>query len=87
MAKRLKPNTTQADRIIALCGGVRPTARLEGIPFTTVSSWRKRGWVPAEHQQELINKAFKAGITLLPTDFLQYPPLSPRRRSRAKKKA
>lgn len=74
MAQKFKPNRTQADRVIAILGGVRPASRLTGIAATTISGWRQLGFVPSNRQQLVINKAYEAGVRLLPTDFLQYPP-------------
>lgn len=60
---------TQADRIISLLGGVRPAARITGIPATTISGWRKFGYVPAHRQAAVLKAAVAAGIRLKPSHF------------------
>lgn len=62
-------NTTQADRIIAILGGVRPASRITGIPPTTISGWRKFGFIPAHRQEMILAAAKKAGIKLTPKHF------------------
>lgn len=70
---------SQADRIIALFGGVRAlSARAEAhgrnLPPTTISGWRNSGLVPAEYQQFLLEVAYEDGLTIYATDFLPWPP-------------
>lgn len=60
---------TQVDRIIVLLGGVRPAAKITGIPPTTISGWRKFGFVPAHRQQSILDAAARHGIKLRPSDF------------------
>ena len=62
-------NSTQADRIIALLGGVRPASRVTGIPATTISGWRKFGFIPAHRQEAILKAAQLAGIKLTPKHF------------------
>jgi len=81
--KPRKPETaplsdSQVDLIIFLLGGVRSAAKITGIPPTTISGWRKFGFVPAHRQQAIINKAFAAGIKLTPAHFLKWPTRSSR---------
>ena len=60
---------TQVDRIIIMLGGVRPAAKITGIPPTTISGWRKFGFVPAHRQQTILDAAARHGIKLRPSDF------------------
>ena len=74
-----EPAKTQADRIIVLFGGVRALARLTAkhgreIPPTTISGWRIKGYVPAEHHGHLLRIAWDEKLAIYPTDFNPWPP-------------
>jgi hypothetical protein len=76
--KPRKPETaplsdSQVDLIIFLLGGVRSAAKITGIPPTTISGWRKFGFVPAHRQQVILDAAWAAGIKLTPAHFLKWP--------------
>jgi hydroxyethylthiazole kinase-like uncharacterized protein yjeF len=64
-----------AQKIIALFGGVRPTARLlsrhgdKRVPPTTVQGWVDRGVIPAARQNDVLKAAKAEGIDLEPGDF------------------
>ena len=62
-------DASQVDRIIAILGGVRAASRLTNIPPTTISGWRKHGFVPAHRQQAILDAANLAGIKLKPQHF------------------
>jgi len=58
-----------ANRIIQKLGGTRPAARALCRPYSTVQSWVKAGFIPAKHQQLVLDTAQKMGIGLTPADF------------------
>lgn len=61
---------TQAEQIIAKCGGVNALARALGHKHpTTVSSWHRRGWIPARQQPVVLEAAKALGVLLTPADF------------------
>ena len=68
---------TPADRVIALFGGVRKTARLIGRNPSSISRWRMPreaggtgGRVPGSVQALLLEKAQAAGLSLTAADLI-----------------
>lgn len=71
---------TQADRVIAKFGGIRPMAEKLSTPdtpvaHTTVQRWKETGFIPAKRQPFVLEKAREHGIPLTPADF--FPPDPP----------
>lgn len=69
-----------ADQLIKKCGGAQAVAALLGLSPTSVYKWKypverggTGGLVPANRQQELLDKARSAGIDLRPDDFFERP--------------
>ena len=61
---------TEARKIIAKFGGIRPMARRLGLPHTTVQGWlRYNGEIPRRHRSRIRDAAFADDIRL-PKDFL-----------------
>ena len=60
----------QADRIIAHFGGLTKMAAALGHRHpSTVQGWRDRGYIPANRQQEVLDRARELSIPLQPADF------------------
>lgn len=52
-------------------------ARRLAIPHTTVAKWLERGYIPASHQQRVLDAARADGIGLTPADFFTMSEASP----------
>lgn len=72
--------TTIASRVIEKCGGAKAVAEMLGLDVASVHKWKypserggTNGLIPANRQQELIDKARSAGIDLQPADFFERP--------------
>jgi hypothetical protein len=66
---------TQADHIIAKCGGINALARILGhANASTVQGWKERGFVPAHRQSEVLEKAVAAGVPMTRRDFVVHLP-------------
>jgi hypothetical protein len=64
--------STQADHIIEKFGGVNALARLLRHKHpTTVSGWKKRGFIPASQQEVVLAVAQKHSIPVSPEDFFK----------------
>lgn len=62
---------SQADHVIGKLNGVNSAARILGHRnASTVQGWKKRGYVPANRQREVLVKARAAGVDLGPLDFV-----------------
>lgn len=61
-----EPESTasEAERIIAAFGGIRPMAKTLGIAVTTVQGWKERGAIPLKRMAEIREHAARAGIDL-----------------------
>lgn len=64
---------TQAARIIGKFKSQAALARELGRPPTTVQGWKDRGFIPAHHQQEVLEAAHRLGVDLAPADFFDAP--------------
>lgn len=51
-------------------GGIRPAATLLGEPVSTVSSWKKKGRIPAHKQPEVLRKLEACGIPMSAEDIV-----------------
>ena len=60
---------SQAERVIAKFGGIRPMAAKLQIAVTTVQGWKERGTIPPRRQPEILAAAQAAGIALTEADF------------------
>lgn len=60
---------TIAERIIDRFGGTRALARAIGKSPSTVQSWKDSGFIPAQHQQAVLDAAMKAAIGITTADF------------------
>ena len=60
---------TQAERVIAKFGGIRPMAAKLAIAVTTVQGWKERGTIPPRRQAEILAAAQAAGVELTEADF------------------
>lgn len=58
------PAWSEAERIIAAFGGIRPMAKTLGIAVTTVQGWKERGAIPLKRMGEIRDAAQRAGIDL-----------------------
>lgn len=70
-----------AKRIIEKCGGAKVVAALLDIDVSSVHKWKypsgrggTNGLIPSARQQELLERARAAGITLNPDDFFDVIP-------------
>jgi hypothetical protein len=63
---------TYAKRIIKTLGGIRPAARLLGLPASTVQSWGDRGAIPDAHKANIMRAARRIGKSVKPEDFLPF---------------
>lgn len=70
--------STIAGRIIEKCKGAKAVAELLNLDVSSVHKWKypterggTGGLVPANRQQELLEKARRAGIELDPEDFFE----------------
>lgn len=61
---------SQAERVIAKFGGIRPMAAKLQIAVTTVQGWKERGTIPPRRQPEILAAAQAAGIELNEADFV-----------------
>ena len=62
---------SQAEHVIGKLGGVNAAARLLGHrSASTVQGWKQRGYVPANRQKEVLEKAVAAGIDITERDFV-----------------
>jgi hypothetical protein len=68
---------TQAERVIAKFGGIRPMAAKLAIAVTTVQGWKERGTIPPRRQAEILAAAQAAGIGLTEADFVTDGPAEP----------
>ena len=68
---------TQAERVIAKFGGIRPMAAKLSIAVTTVQGWKERGTIPPRRQAEILAAAQSAGIDLSEADFMTESPEAP----------
>ncbi len=66
---------TEAERIIAAFGGIRPMAKVLGIAVTTVQGWKERGAIPLKRMAEIRASAARSGIDL--EAALAEPPAEP----------
>lgn len=55
---------TDAERIIARFGGIRPMAARLGIAVTTVQGWKQRGVIPLNRHDQIVEAAAAAEIDL-----------------------
>ena len=69
-----------ADQIIRKCGGAQAVADMLGLSVASVHKWKypptrggTGGLVPAQRQQELIDRAREMGVDLRPDDFFERP--------------
>jgi hypothetical protein len=63
---------TQADVIIELFGGVNAMSRILGHKHpTTVSGWKKRGYIPAQQQDLVLEVGRKNKIPVMPEHFFR----------------
>lgn len=60
-----------ASHIIDLFGGTRPAASKLGLAVSTVQSWKTKGYIPAPHQQNVLDKARALGIAVTPASFFE----------------
>lgn len=60
---------TQADRIIEKFGTQIRLAEALGCSQSVIAGWKKRGFVPANRQTEVLKAAADLGIGLQPNDF------------------
>ncbi|HYE49992.1 MAG TPA: hypothetical protein VEB20_10420 [Azospirillaceae bacterium] len=63
----------QASHIIDKFGGITPLARRLNKPITTVQKWKTSGFIPARHQQDVLDAAREDGLSLTPADFFDIP--------------
>ncbi len=63
--------SSYVSRVLAAFGGPRPTARLLGLPESTVYTWRRKGSIPARRQRQLLALATEQGLALEPRDFFR----------------
>ena len=64
---------SQAEKIIAKFGGVRPLARALGHNNpSTVQGWTRRGYVPAWHQRAVLQAAQREQVDLKPEHFFEF---------------
>lgn len=61
---------SQADRIIAAFGGVRPTARAVGCPLSTVTRWRVMGHVGLKWRDRVLRASARLNKGLTADAFL-----------------
>jgi hypothetical protein len=61
---------SQAERVIAKFGGIRPMAAKLAIAVTTVQGWKERGTIPQRRQAEILAAAHSTGIELTEADFM-----------------
>ncbi|HEY7609289.1 MAG TPA: uroporphyrinogen-III synthase, partial [Alphaproteobacteria bacterium] len=64
MSDELGSTASEAERIIAAFGGIRPMAKALGIAVTTVQGWKERGAIPLKRMAEIREHAARAGIDL-----------------------
>lgn len=60
---------THARSIIALFGGTRPMAATLGLAPSTVQGWKRRGYIPARRQGQVLAAARRLAVPLAPADF------------------
>jgi DNA-binding transcriptional regulator YiaG len=60
---------TQAERIIEKFGTQSALADALGIRQSAVAAWKKRGFIPARQQEEILRIARRRGINIGPKDF------------------
>jgi uroporphyrinogen-III synthase len=54
----------EAERIVSAFGGIRPMAKILGVPVTTVQGWKERGAIPIARLADVRAAAARAGIDL-----------------------
>lgn len=62
-----------AATIIDKFNGTRAMATALKLPPSTVQSWKVSGFIPARHQQAVLEAARAGGIDLTPSDFFEVP--------------
>ena len=65
---------TQADKIISKFGTQEKLAAALGCRQSVIAGWKKRGFVPAPRQPEVLRAARTNGIDLDPDDFFETDP-------------
>lgn len=60
---------TQAERIIAKFGTQERLAEALGCRQSVIAGWKKRGFVPAQKQSQVLEAAKKSDVDLRPDDF------------------
>lgn len=60
---------TQADQIIAKFRTQERLALSLGCSQSVVAGWKKRGFIPARRQPQVLEAAKREGIDLSPSDF------------------
>lgn len=66
------------ERLINKFGTQKRLGQAAGVGQTTVSNWKRLGYVPAKKQQELLASAPSFGVNLCPDDFFAKPVGSPK---------
>ena len=67
----MKTKQNQADRILAVFGGIRPTAAKTGAPVSTVQGWKEAGRIACAWQDRVLRASAKLGLGLTPADFFE----------------
>ena len=60
---------TQAERVIGKFGTQERLAEALGCRQSVIAGWKKRGFVPAQQQERVLEAAKKNNIDLRPDDF------------------
>lgn len=67
---------TQAERIIAKCGGISVVSEMTGVNHTRVYRWQitkarggTGGLIPSRYHQTILDAAKARGVDLTPADF------------------
>lgn len=61
------------ENVITTFGGLTKMAKLTEIPLPTISSWKIRGLIPAQHMRHLLNTAKRLKIRLAADDLIITP--------------
>lgn len=70
---------SHAAKIIdGIFGGARQMSRHLSVedrryPATTIQSWKDGGFIPAQHQQWVLQRGVAAGLKISPSDFFEDP--------------